>query len=171
MENKIKISQAMIVKNEEQFIKRALTWGKDIFFEQIVVDTGSTDNTIDTAESLGVKLYHFKWINDFSKAKNYAIEQCSGDWIVFTDADEYLDEENTKELLRILENIPEDVYKILCKWGYYDDSGKFVYKINENRIFKNLPNVKYVNPVHELLDFMDGYKSKYYDLKIILTRP
>ena len=79
----IKISQCMIVKNEEQNIHRALSWGKGVVHEQIVVDTGSTDNTVRIAESMGAKVYHFEWCDDFSAAKNYAIEQAGGNWIAF----------------------------------------------------------------------------------------
>ena len=80
------LSVCMIVKNEESNIERALSWGKGIVSEQIVIDTGSTDNTVKIAESMGAKVYHFEWIDDFSAAKNYAIEKCSGDWIAFLDA-------------------------------------------------------------------------------------
>ena len=50
MERKIRLSQCMIVKNEEKNIRRALSWGKDILWEQIVVDTGSTDRTAALAK-------------------------------------------------------------------------------------------------------------------------
>ena len=77
----IRISQCMIVKNEEKNIERALTWGKGIVSEQIVVDTGSTDRTVEIAERMGAKVYHFKWIDDFSAAKNFAISKAKGNWI------------------------------------------------------------------------------------------
>ena len=51
----IKISQCMIVKNEEQNIRQALSWGKGVVYEQIVVDTGSTDNTVQIAEEMGAE--------------------------------------------------------------------------------------------------------------------
>ena len=86
----IRISQCMIVKNEEKNIEKALTWGKDLMWEQIVVDTGSTDKTVEIAAKLGAKIYHFPWVDDFAAAKNYAIEQALGDWIAFLDADEYM---------------------------------------------------------------------------------
>src|SRR5699024_4697847 len=86
---KARLSQCMIVKNEEENIRRALSWGKGRVCEQIVVDTGSTDRTVEIAKEMGAKVYHFKWREDFSAAKNYAIEQASGDWIAFLDADEY----------------------------------------------------------------------------------
>ena len=75
-----RISQCMIVKNEEDTIERALSWGKGIVSEQIVVDTGSTDRTVELAEKMGAQVYHFQWINDFAAAKNFAIENGSRFW-------------------------------------------------------------------------------------------
>lgn len=67
------ISQCMIVKNEEKNIRRALSWGKDIMCEQIVVDTGSSDRTVEIAREMGAKIFCFPWINDFAAAKNFAL--------------------------------------------------------------------------------------------------
>lgn len=77
------LSQCMIVKNEEKHIRRALSWAAGIAKEQIVVDTGSTDRTVEIARSMGAKVFHFPWEDDFSSAKNYAIRQASGSWIAF----------------------------------------------------------------------------------------
>ena len=55
-----RISQCMIVKNEEKNIEKALSWGKGVVSEQIVVDTGSTDRTVELAEKMGAKVYHFE---------------------------------------------------------------------------------------------------------------
>lgn len=76
-EKKIKpgISQCIIVKNEEDNIERALSWGKKILSEQIVIDTGSTDKTIEIARKMGARVYEFPWIDDFSAVKNYAISK------------------------------------------------------------------------------------------------
>ena len=71
----VKISQCMIVKNEEKNIEHALSWGAGVVSEQIVVDTGSTDRTIDIARRMGAKVYEFPWIDDFSAAKNFAISK------------------------------------------------------------------------------------------------
>ena len=65
------ISQCMIVKNEEKNIRRALSWGKDIMCEQIVVDTGSSDRTVEIAREMGAKIFFFPWINDFAAAKKF----------------------------------------------------------------------------------------------------
>ena len=71
------------IKNEEKNIRRALSWGKDIMCEQIVVDTGSSDRTVEIAREMGAKIFSFPWINDFAAAKNFAIDQAKGDWIAF----------------------------------------------------------------------------------------
>lgn len=73
MAKHIRLSQCMIVKNEEKRIRQALSWGKGIVHEQIVVDTGSTDDTVRLARELGAKVASFTWCDDFSAAKNYAL--------------------------------------------------------------------------------------------------
>ena len=62
-QKRIRISQCMIVKNEEKNIEKALTWGKAVMWEQIVVDTGSTDRTVELARKHGAKVFFFDWIN------------------------------------------------------------------------------------------------------------
>ena len=99
------LSQCMIVKNEEKHIRRALSWAAGIAKEQIVVDTGSTDRTVEIARSMGAKVFHFPWEDDFSSAKNYAIRQASGSWIAFLDADEYLDADDAKKAAGDLKEI------------------------------------------------------------------
>ncbi len=113
MENPIRLSQCMIVKNEEKNIERALTWGRELMWEQIVVDTGSTDRTVEIAQALGARVYHFSWIDDFAAAKNYAIDQAQGDWIAFLDADEYLPAEDAGKLPGFLKRLSREGYHAL----------------------------------------------------------
>lgn len=65
----MRLSQCMIVKNEERNIERALRWGKGVVWEQIVVDTGSTDRTVELAEKMGAKVFYFEWQDDFRLPK------------------------------------------------------------------------------------------------------
>ena len=74
---KIRISQCMIVKNEEKNIRRALSWAKDIVFEQIVVDTGSTDRTVEIAREMGAKIPLFvrcAWIQLGDNGKPFSVD-------------------------------------------------------------------------------------------------
>jgi len=87
------ISLAMIVKNEEKYLSRCLRSAAAMVDEIIVVDTGSTDRTREIAMELGAKVFHFEWCDDFSAARNYALAQATGDWLLVLDADEYFPEQ------------------------------------------------------------------------------
>ena len=156
---KIRLSQCMIVKNEEKNIRRALSWGKEIMYEQIVVDTGSTDQTVKIAEEMGAKVFHFEWIDDFSAAKNYAIEQASGDWIAFLDADEYFTNESVRKLISILKQAEAGgqggsrVQAIVSSLSNIDKDGKPGVFAEQMRLFRNDPNIRYINRIHEALKF------------------
>ena len=151
----VRLSQCMIVKNEEKNIERALSWAKDVAFEQIVVDTGSTDSTVELAERMGAKVLHFKWVNDFSAAKNYAMDQAKGNWIAILDADEYMPPEDVKDLMSILKKIqssPEllKIYDSLSNsWVQLDDKGKVYTVLTVQRIFRNRPDLRYEGRIHE----------------------
>lgn len=154
-DSSIKLSQCMIVKNEEKNIKKALSWAKDIAFEQIVVDTGSTDRTVEIAEEMGAKVYHFKWIDDFSVAKNYAIEQASGDWIAFLDADEYINETETQYLSNLLNALKQpdnnNQYANIIRVPIINinDDGKIITSHLQYRIFRNKQGIKFEGKIHE----------------------
>ena len=87
---KPRLSVCMIVKNEERFLGQCLASVKDIAHELIVIDTGSTDRTVEIALEHGAQVGHFEWCNDFAAARNASIAPATGDWIVFLDADEEL---------------------------------------------------------------------------------
>ena len=73
------ISACMIVKNEEEFLPNCLNSIKDAVDEIIIVDTGSTDNTIAIAKNFGAKVYHHPWNDSFSEARNRYLNYASGD--------------------------------------------------------------------------------------------
>lgn len=80
----------MIVKNEERSLKRCLTAAKGLVDEMIVVDTGSSDKTIDIAKEMGAAVFEFPWVGDFSAARNFALSHSEADWNLILDGDEYL---------------------------------------------------------------------------------
>ena len=164
----------MIVKNEEKNIEKALSWAKSVAIEQIVVDTGSTDRTVEIAEQMGAKVFHFEWINDFSAAKNYAIEQASGNWIAFLDADEYFPDEDVKNLMIILRKIENDPVlqkmrsAIRCPIVNLDDDGKPFLILKQDRVFRNHPELRYQGKIHEML-MVPGELLQAPELSIIHT--
>ena len=161
---KARISQCMIVKNEEKNIERALSWGKGIVSEQIVVDTGSTDRTVEIAERMGAKIYHFEWIDDFAAAKNFAIEKAKYEWVALLDADEYFSEEDAKKLLYYVGELQDKAYDaILASWVHLDNEGKITAVGTQSRVFRNAPGLRYVGRIHEFITSIDGTHFHFVD--------
>lgn len=108
----IKISCAIIVKNGAATIERCLKSLQGSVDEIVLVDTGSTDNTLALALKYTNHIYHFDWIDDFSAARNFSLSKCSGDWIFVIDADEYLTEAVRSKLTAFVNAHPDAVGKI-----------------------------------------------------------
>jgi glycosyltransferase involved in cell wall biosynthesis len=93
-----KLSLAMIVKNEARCLPRCLESVKGIVDEMVVTDTGSTDDTANIARGFGARVSSFAWIGDFAAARNFALGQTTGDWILVLDADEWAAENLAEEI-------------------------------------------------------------------------
>ena len=140
------ISLCMIVKNEEKFLPQCLESVKDYVDEMIIVDTGSTDRTVEIAQSFGAKIYHHPWENNFSKHRNQSISYATGDWLFFIDADEKLDKE-TVHLLR--EAVTKtDAAAISVFLRSYLDGGSYYNESISPRLFKNGIGFHYAGFVH-----------------------
>lgn len=163
--NRARISQCMIVKNEEKNIERALSWGKAVMWEQIVVDTGSTDGTAELARRLGAKVFHFPWSDDFAAAKNYAIDQAEGEWIAFLDADEYMDGDDAQKISQVLERITCDSFDgVSTGWQQIDDAGRISSSGTQIRFFRNKPDIRYRRRIHEQLESVTGRQLRIGDV-------
>lgn len=172
---RMKISACVIVKNEEQNIGRWLANMQQIADEIVVVDTGSTDATLDILTKAGVEPYHFAWCSDFAAAKNYAIQQATGDWIVFLDADEYFDAQSVKRFRQEMAKYHRNkkIAAIMCQLVNIDtdNRNKVINAIIQVRIFRNSKDIRYKNPVHEQLVAEHGryIMQKCFNLQIMHT--
>jgi tetratricopeptide (TPR) repeat protein len=162
------ISLCMIVRNNEDTISNCIKSVKGITDEIIIVDTGSSDKTKIMAAKFTDKIYDFKWIDDFSAAKNFALSKATKEWILALDADEVIAEEN---LARIKELIESKEYM-----GYYLIQRQYTNKIGtvgwvsssndrykeskaangwfENpilRLFKNDMRIKFDGKLHDIV--------------------
>jgi glycosyltransferase involved in cell wall biosynthesis len=159
------ITQCIIAKNEEKNIKYCLSHLKTVVDEQIVVDTGSTDKTVEIAEGLGAKVFHFEWINDFSAARNYALDKAKGDWIIFLDCDEYFSESSVPLILKNIKKASElkNIDGITCELINIDKNKRVLSTVKNisARIYKRKKSLRYRNKVHEVL-----YNDKNKDLKL-----
>ncbi len=154
----ITISLCMIAKNEEKYIKTCIKSALPLVDEVIVVDTGSTDDTIsiinsikDEFKSKDIKIIESVWENDFSKARNTSIKDVKSDWILVLDADEFI-EMNAKELKLFLEKSEFDIWNIPI--FNYSDSGAPAISTVMPRLFRN-NNPSYEGEIHEVL-LLDG---------------
>lgn len=147
------ISQCLIVKNEEENIEHCLGHLKSVTDEQIVVDTGSTDKTVELAEKMGAKVFHFEWINDFSAARNFALDKAKGDWIIFLDCDEYFSEDSVPKLKKQMKIFDKDknIDGIMCQMINIDKNNNLIAVVNNisPRIFKNKKKLRFKNKIHE----------------------
>ncbi len=152
------LSVAMITFNEERIIEQTLSAIHNWVDEIVVVDSLSTDKTIDILECFNVNLYKEKW-HGYSKQKNLAISKCNGSWILVLDADEIVNDVLKKEILETLKTPAENIgFKIKRKlfigkrWikygGYYPD-----YQL---RLFKSTSGARFKpREVHESIS-LDG---------------
>jgi len=101
-----KLSLAMIVKNEARCLARCLHSVKNLADEIIVVDTGSTDRTEGIAGEYGAKIFQFNWHDDFSAARNFALDRAAGEWMLVLDADETVSEPLAAEIKKFVEGAP-----------------------------------------------------------------
>ena len=98
------ISLCMIVKDEEESLPTCLNSIRDYVDEIIIVDTGSTDSTVEIAKSYNAKVYHHPWENSFSKARNYSLSYATCDWILIMDADEEIEKKDAFKLRDVIKN-------------------------------------------------------------------
>ena len=149
------ISACAIMKNEISHVEAWLDNVRGFAQEIIVVDTGSTDGTNEfLAKQFDVKLISYEWQHDFAQAKNVALQEATGDWLVFTDADEcFYQPQNIIEYLEQLDKKSTSIEAIFCPIDNIDaDSNNEI--INSDvvpRIIRNHVGIKYMGAVHEQL--------------------
>lgn len=156
--NKVKgtnISACAIMKNEISHVEAWLNNVRVFAQEIIVVDTGSIDGTNEfLAKQFDVKLISYEWQHDFAQAKNVALQEATGDWLVFTDADEcFYHPKNIIEYLRQLDKQYADMDVIFCPIDNIDadNNNEIINSDVVPRIIRNHVGIKYMGAVHEQL--------------------
>jgi len=144
------VSVCMIVKNEEKLLPNCLTSIKDLADEIVIVDTGSTDRTVEIARSFGARIYHYEWNNDFSAARNVSIEYARGDWICIIDADEELVAEDLAALKKTLYTTDYKALSISV-YNYSQQEGLYTSFLPSVRFFRRETMSRYEGIVHNML--------------------
>ncbi|HEX9653140.1 MAG TPA: glycosyltransferase [bacterium] len=141
------VSLCMIVKNEEAYLEWCLKSVEDVVDEIVIVDTGSSDRTLEIARRFNAKIHHWRWADDFAAARNASLRHATGEWILHLDADERLLPESKAELLRCLKDPGVTCYSVLI-----DSPAEQLKKghiSRAHRLFRNLSGIRYSGRIHE----------------------
>lgn len=148
----ITISLCMIVKNEEKHLARCLDSIANLVEEIIIVDTGSTDRTVEIASKYTSKVYSHPWIDDFSDARNYSFSKASKDYCMWMDADDVLEKTEAEKFLQLKQSLPPDTDIVMMKYHTaFDESGKPSFSYFRERWIKNSSGYRWVGAVHEVI--------------------
>ena len=152
------ISLCMIVKNEEENLPRCLYSIKDYVDEIIIVDTGSTDRTVEIANDFGAKVFIHPWEGNFSKARNYSLKYATCDWILILDADHELEKADAHKLSETIKD-KEANYVFFRVYDTYKES-KNLAVYDFGLLFRNHIGFHYSGIVHNALITTDAIIKK-----------
>jgi tetratricopeptide (TPR) repeat protein len=138
-----RVSAALIVRNESRFIEECLESLAGAVDEIVLIDTGSTDNTLEKARRFPVSIHHFAWCDDFAAARNFAIDQANGAWILYIDADERLAASDREHLDAVL----ADDGKVAWNLRFHPRIDWTPYA--ETRLFRNDRRIRFRGAIHE----------------------
>jgi tetratricopeptide (TPR) repeat protein len=162
----------MIVKNEAAHLGHCLDSVRALVDEMVVVDTGSTDETVAVALARGAKVATFPWIGDFSAARNESLAQVTGDWVLVLDADEAVDEADFPLIRQAMAQDQACGFQLLIRnylpdgsrlamdapakpnpGGYREGAAHAYCGDSRNlRLFKRTPGMAFQGRLHELME-------------------
>ena len=146
------ISCCVIARDEAGNLPELFASADDVVDEWIVVDTGSTDDTRAIAAAHGARVFEFPWIEDFSAARNFCLDQATGEWILVLDADDRL--QSADSLRSFLSSDPEA--DVLAVPVISPLQAGHEYAVLP-RLFRRSASVRYEYPVHEQ-PMLDGLR-------------
>ena len=161
----IPISVCIITKNEAENLQRCLQASKPYPFEIVVTDTGSEDNSLETAGQFTDHVYEFAWINDFSAARNFCVSHATNDIILSLDTDEFLRPLDWNALQKALEEHPQSLGSIEL-FSYFDVGGETKKQVVRLTRLFDRRLYHFVNPIHEVLVPLGSMESSSYDAPV-----
>jgi glycosyltransferase involved in cell wall biosynthesis len=145
-------SLCMIVKNEKDVLERCLNSAKDIFDEIIIVDTGSSDKTIEIAKKFTKDVYTFEWVDNFSKARNYSFSKATSDYIMWLDADDVILEKDKIKLLNLKQTITSNIDMVMMKYNIsFDLNNNPTFSYYRERLLNRTQNYMWEGFIHEAI--------------------
>lgn len=148
MNNASPLALCLIVKNESEYLEKCIQSSKNVVSQIIIVDTGSTDETINIAKKHTLDVYLHPFDNDFSKARNFALSFVKTPWVLFLDADESFEPADADRLLETVKQAPNHIagYQ-LTRYNFFGTGGWYTSK--NLKVFRNHPEIRYEGTVSE----------------------
>ncbi len=143
------LSLCMIVKDEEAMLGQCLAAVRDAVDEIIVVDTGSTDRTVEIASEYGARILHHTWTGDFAAARNVSFAAATSDWVMYLDADEVLHADDAERLRALTGRTWREAFYLVetNHTGDADDGTAVTH--SALRVFRNRPEYRFDGRIHE----------------------
>lgn len=146
------ISACLIVKNEEKSLARCLEGVRQIADEIIIIDTGSSDDTVRIAKEFTDQVYYFEWIDDFAAARNFSFSKASMEYIYMADADEILNDENVAKFKILKQTLLKEIDVVQM---YYTNQLEHNTTYNYDKelrpkLFKRLREIRFEGQIHEM---------------------
>ena len=149
----ITISLCMIVKNEEQLLRRCLNSAKSVADEIIIVDTGSEDQTKQIAREFTDRVYDFEWIDDFAAARNFSFSKATMEFCMWLDADDVLLPEEAGKLKALKEALrAQDADIVMLPYHVaYNEEGDPSFTYYRERLIRTGAGLEWQGAVHEAI--------------------
>ena len=144
------LSLCMIVRDEEPRLRQCLKSIAPYVDELIVVDTGSQDRTREVARDCGARVFDFPWVDDFAAARNQSLEQATGDWIFWMDADDVIPAASGKLLRELIRKHPKKDAAFHLQVRIPPGPGEFSESVVDHvKLFPNRPGLRFEHRIHE----------------------
>ena len=166
----MKITLCAISKNEETSLPLMLDSIKNLVDEIVIADTGSTDKTLDIARTYTDKVYSIEWENSFAKARNRALQHCTGDWILILDCDETFNYGSIDKIKSMLQNIPDNIDLLLVPLVMCKDDGTPYQQFPAERLIRGGKGIRFEGDMHNWVDVSQDRRGITSGISIIHNR-
>lgn len=143
------ISLCMIVRNEERVIADCLESAKPFFSQIVVIDTGSTDNTVEIARGCGAEVHEVQWPYSFSVARNESLKYATGDWIMWMDADDTLPINSGMAIMNAVIHAPSLITAFVVPVQFVDEGESSGTRVDHVKVFRNFRGIHFEGRIHE----------------------
>jgi len=147
----MRLSACLIVKNEGARLARAVESVRGVADEVVITDTGSTDDTRELARSLGCRVFHHEWADDFAAARNACLAHARGEWVLWLDGDERLKPGSDKDVQSAITDPGVIAWQVIREDFFHEDRPDWFSEMMQMRLVRRSLPCRFVGRIHEHL--------------------